>query len=209
MESSSQPNNIKVPNMDEIKDAMKNVNIGEMLRQINNNPDEAQKMMAESLSKITPDMMEKARKLAMGSQGENVRKEMQKRGVNPHELKAQFLQQQRLMRQASKSNSKEKKVVFVTKSRTVKTRTIPEDSIESYISKILKVSTPIQLSCSRLALGPLAGKTIKVWYDPEAKGKNRRSTKILGFPVGSELVIVMEEGDLTEKDFLTVEAQLV
>lgn len=52
------------------------------------------------------------------------------------------------------------------------------------------------------------GKTIKVWYDPGYPGKNKRTSKIVGFPIAGNLLIIMDEGDLTEKDFIAAESLL-
>jgi uncharacterized membrane-anchored protein YhcB (DUF1043 family) len=193
----------------DVKDMMKNMNLGEMLKRLNSNPAEVQKMMAESMSQMTPEMQEQARKMASGGQGEQLARQIQQQRVDPRALQAQMAEQKRILQgTASKQGSKDKKVIFINKNRTLKVRSIPEASISASAIMILKASSPVQLPCSRLALGPLAGKTITVWHDPEQKGKNRRTSKILGFTTGSPLLIVMEEGDLIESDFLAAEAQL-
>lgn len=197
-------------NIDQVKDALKNTNISTMMNQMAANPETVTKMMEESMSRMTPDMMEKARKMAMGGQGEHIMKEMQKRGMDPHAMRAQVLEQQRMLRGLTKSSTATKQAILITKSRQIKTRQIALDSgsIQMSAAAILKAASPVDLSCSRLARGPLAGKTIKAWYDPEQGGVNRRAKKIVGFPVGGEILIVMEEGSISEKDFLTVEKQL-
>lgn len=194
--------------LDDIKAAMANINLADMLKRVNDNPEEVQKIMAESMSKMTPDMMGQAKKMAMGGQGEKIRRAMAQQGMDPRALRAQLLEQQRMMR-ASKITEATKKAIQITTSRQAKPRTVPEGDCYATACRLLKSQGVVQLSCSRLATGPLAGKTIKVWYDTEAKGKNRRSTKILGFPVGSSLLIVMEEGDLTESDFIAAENKLI
>jgi hypothetical protein len=200
----------KIPNIGaEVKEALNDTNIATMLNRISNNPEELNKVMEESMSQMTPDMMEQARKLAMGGQGKNILNEMQRRGMDPSAMRAQLLEQQRQLKGLSaKSGDLTKKVIFITSSRQVKVRNIPTSSIQASATSLIKSTNVVELSCSRLAEGPLKGKTIKVWCDPERPGKNKRATKIMGFPVSGEILIVMEEGDLLENDFLAAEKLL-
>ena len=193
----------------DIKNVLNNTNISSVLQQMTSNSDEVGKMMEESMSRMTPDMMEQARKLATGGQGKQIIREMQKRGMDPKAMRAQIQKEKRALRgQGTKPIGETFQVILITLSRQSKSKSIPRDNINLTIGNILKCPSPVELSCSRLALGPLAGKTIKVWYDPERLGKNRRASKILGFPVGGEIVIILEGEDLTEKDFLSAEKHL-
>lgn len=187
---------------------LNNTSISAMLNRISSNPEELTKVMQESMGNVTPDMMEQAQKLAMGGQGKQIIDEMQRRGIDPHAMRAQLLEQQRNLRGLGGKSDNTKRAIFITTSRQVKTRNIPSGSASSVASSIFK-SQPVELSCSRLASGPLTGKTIKVWCNPNLPGKNKRLSKIIGFPIGGEGLIVMEEGDLLEKDFLVAEKLLV
>jgi hypothetical protein len=192
---------------EDIKDALKNTNIAAMLNQMAANPDEVTKMMEESMNHMTPEMMEQARKLAMGGQGGQIMREMKKRGLNPKALKAQLAEQQKALR-AVRVTTSTKQAILITHSKRARSRKLPHDNVSAAVGNILNCSEPVELSCSRLAQGPLAEKTIKVWYNPEATGKNRRASKIVGFSVGGEIIIVMEEGDLTEANFALAEQKL-
>ena len=206
-ETAALPKIPSIQNPDDVKEALKNTNISTILNQMAENPDEVSRMMTESMNHFTPDMMEQARKLAMGGQGDKIMKEMKKRGINPKAMKAQVSKQKKVLR-ALKTPTITKQVVLITTSRQARSRRLPLDNILPSVSNILKCSEPVELSCSRLAQGPLAGKTIKVWYNPENIGKNRRATKLVGFPVGGEIIIVMEEGDLTEEILTLAEKHL-
>ena len=198
-----------IHNPNDVKEALKNTNISAMLNQMAANPEEVNKMMEESMSRMTPEMMEQARKLAMGGQGDQIMKEMKKRGLDPRVLKAQMREQQKALRGLENKNIADtKQVVLITTSRQVKTRKLPNDNYLPNIKTILKCNDPVELSCSRLAQGPLSGKTIKVWYNPEHTGKNRRATKIVGFPIGGEIIVIVEEDNLTETNFLAAEKTL-
>lgn len=209
------------PNMPDIKEALSNTNISTMLNKMASNPEEVSKMMEQSMSQMTPEMMEQARKLAMGGQGDQIMREMQKRGMDPRAMRSQLLEQQRAIRgmgsskaaDATKQSSalsgqRTKQIILINKSRQIKVRKVPSNSVGLSAASILKTDNPVELSCSRMAQGPLSGKTIKAWYNPEDRGKNRRATKVVGFPVGGEVIVVMEEGDLTEKDFSAAEKHL-
>src|SRR5437868_4713014 len=54
----------------------------------------------------------------------------------------------------------------------------------SKISTALKCADPICISCTRLSQGPWLGVPIKIWYDSESQLKNRRASRLTGFPVG-------------------------
>lgn len=194
------------PNIaEEVKAALNNTNIATMLNRMSNNPDEVSKMMEQSMSHMTPDMMEQARKMAMGGQGQQVLQEMKRRGLDSNAIRSQFLEQQRAIRAMSANNDNTKQAVLITSSRQLKMRNIPLGSVQTAVENIIKSGEPVELSCSRLALGPLTGKTIKVWCDTSRKGKNKRLSKIVGFPVAGEGLVIMDEGDLTEKNFLAAE----
>lgn len=197
-----------ISNSNDIKETLKNTNISDMLNQMAANPEEVNKMMEDSMNQMTPEMMEQARRLAMGGQGDQIMREMQKRGIDPKAMRAQMLQQQRALRGLTrKTGDSTLEVILITTSRQAKVRKIPRDNITAAVASILKCPSPVELSCSRLAQGPLVGHTIKVWYDPERPGKNRRASKIIGFPIGGEIVIVMDD-NLTEANFIAAEKNI-
>ena len=193
----------------DIKDALNNVDISSMLNKMSDNPDEISKLMTDSMAHMTPAMMEQARKLA-GGQGEQIQRQMLKLGINPKAMQAQMKEQQKQQRALNNllgNMTCSKRVIFITASRQAKSKGVTGD-MKSFVAHLVHTDSPVELSCSRLALGPLAGNTIKLWYDPKRKGKNTRTSKIIGFPIAGEAVITMEEGDLTEEAFLAAEKLL-
>lgn len=208
-----------VPNMSEVKtnssevpnvrEVLNNANISAMLNHFSDNHEEMAKIMQESMGQVTPGMMEQARKLATGNQGQQIIREMQRRGFNPDAMRTQILEQQKAVRLANMQIGNTKRAILITATRKLKIHNVPIDLSSTSVVNIIKSSEPVEISCSRLATGGLAGKTIKVWYDPTIGGKNKRLSKIIGFPASGNGLIVMEEGDLEEKDFLTAEKLLV
>ena len=193
---------------EDVKSALNNTNIASMLSRMASNPEEIQKVMKESMGQVTPDMMEQARKLATGGQGQQILQEMQRRGFDPQAMKSQMMEQRRSMRGLGGKTEATKQAILITASRQVKIRNVSPTALQTAAGALIGTDSPVELSCSRLAAGPLQGKTIKVWCEPQRLGKNKRLSKIIGFPVSGEGLFVMEEGDLTEKDFLAAEKLL-
>jgi hypothetical protein len=198
---------IQAQNMETIKHAMANANVPEILSKISNDPGSLGQMLDASQDMMTPELIEKARKLANGGQGGQILKEMQKRGVDTDTIRDQMADQQKLMREMI-ANKPHKEVILITASRQLRSKRILSDSIEASAKRFLKAETAVELPCSRLATGTLSGKTITVWYDPLQTGKNKRASKIVGFPVGGDILIVMSDGDLNEEQFLEAEKML-
>jgi len=192
----------------DIKDALNHTNISAMLNQISGDPEKIGKLMNDSMGQVTPDMMEQARKLATGGQGAQIFSEMQRRGMDPMTMKKQLMKHKRSMMGLDSKGTGTQQCILITVTRQVKTLNIAYTSIQSAACGIFKSSSPLELSCSRMAQGPLSGKNIKMWYNPEHKGKNRRASKIAGLPIGGELLLVMESGDFTEADFTAAEKLL-
>lgn len=196
-------------NMDDVKEALKNTNLADMIAKMSGNPSEMEKMMEKSMEYMNPDLMEQARKMAASGQGDQIVREMQRRGIDPRAMKAQIMEQQRALKGlSSKSDGTSKKAVLITQSRQLKMRNIPSAAVHASAAHLVKTPNPVELSCSRMASGALTGKSIKAWYDPSRKGKNKRASKIVGFPIAGDLLVVMDDGDLELKDFVEAEKML-
>lgn len=193
------PNNIS-----DIKEALNSTNLSSVLSKMSENPGELGRVMTESMDHMTPTMRDQARKLAQSGQGDQIKREMLKLGMDPRGMQSMLKEQQRQQKSLDKlmgnvKLSNERKVVLITASRQLKVKTVPSGSIKEFVAHSTHTDNPVELSCSRLAVGPLEGKIIKLWYDPNRKGKNPRSTKIIGFPIAGEAVIVADDYDLTEE----------
>lgn len=98
---------------------------------------------------------------------------------------------------------KNKKVIYISKSRQIKQKLI-NDTSEISIQKLLKSDNLVKVSCSRLAIGPLKNKIIKIYYNPNIKIYNKLGSKIANFPISSDIVIVNENGDFTMDNYLEI-----
>jgi len=184
---------------EDIKSALNDTNLAAMLNRMANNPNELEKMIRDTKYQMTPEMMEQARKLAEGGHGDHIMKEMRRRGMDPKAMKSKLKDQQKSVKGlGAMSVEMTKKVVLITRSRKIKTKSVPTNSANVAISGLLRVEDPNVVACSRLAQGPLSGNIIKLWYDSANTTRNRLASKLAGFTVGGEIVIESEDGDVTE-----------
>jgi len=195
---------------DKVKEALNNINFSDVIDKLTSEPNEAANLIGQSAEIITPEMMEQARKYATGTQGKQIKEEMMRKGLDNKDLKAQMEQQKKLYVEANnKVKGEAKKAILITSSKIMKSKDIHVKILKSEAIKIVGSDDVLEMPCSRLATGPLLNKTIKVWYDPNRKGNNTRASKIVDFKIAGELLIVMEEGDLTENDFKLAEKLLL
>jgi hypothetical protein len=191
---------------DRVKDVLNNINFSEVIDKLTSNPNDTANLVSQSAEHMTPEMMEQARKYATGTQGKQIKEEMMRKGVDNKEMKLQMEQQKKLYIEANnKAKGESKKAIIITSSKIMKSKDIHVKILKSEAIKIIGSDNAIEISCSRLAVGPLQNKTIKVWYDPTRKGNNKRASDIVNFKIAGELLIIMEEGDLTQEDFKLAE----
>jgi hypothetical protein len=191
---------------DKVKDVLNNINFSEVIDKLTSNPNDAANLVSQSAEHMTPEMMDQARKYATGTQGKQIKEEMMRKGVDNKEMKIQMEQQKKLYIEANnKAKGEAKKAIIITSSKIMKSKDIHVKILKSEAIKIIGSDNAIEISCSRLAVGPLQNKTITVWYDPTRKGNNKRASEIVNFKIAGELLIVMEEGDLTQDDFKLAE----
>lgn len=195
---------------DRVKDVLNNINFSEVIDKLTSNPNDAANLVSQSAEHMTPEMMEQARKYATGTQGKQIKEEMMRKGVDNKEMKIQMEQQKKLYIEANnKAKGEAKKAIIITSSKIMKSKDIHVKILKSEAIKIIGSDNAIEISCSRLAVGPLQNKTITVWYDPTRKGNNKRASEIVNFKIAGELLIIMEEGDLTQDDFKLAEKLLL
>jgi len=195
---------------DKVKEVLNNINFSDVIDKLTSEPNEAANLIGQSAEIMTPEMMEQARKYATGTQGKQIKEEMTRKGLDNKDLKAQMEQQKKLYVEANnKAKGEAKKAILITSSKIMKSKDIHVKILKSEAIKIVGSDNVLEMPCSRLATGPLLNKTIKVWYDPNRKGNNTRASKIVDFKIAGELLIVMEEGDLTENDFKLAEKLLL
>ena len=193
-----------------VKEALDKVNYSEVINKIASNSDEAINLVSQSAEYMTPEMMEKAKNYANGSQGKQIKEEMNRQNINNKDMREQMAKQKKMYTEATnRAKGESKKAILITSSKIAKPKDIHPKILESEVKKIIGSDYAVEISCSRLAVGPLSGKNITVWYDPNRKGNNNRASKIVDFKIAGELLIIMAEGDLLEKDFKSAESQML
>lgn len=173
---------------------------------------EVQDMLSSfsSTDEDKPSMMEHLSSVMNTEEGKDILSSMGKSGLIPPHLKNQIQKNQHLLKNLPKPRKKQpmKNVLYISQSRVLRTKSIPVALTQTSINTLLNCKTPLELPAKALSIGPLTDKNISIWYNPTIKGKNRRATKLVGLNVGSDIVIVNNEGDLSETDFLEVEKML-
>lgn len=150
-----------------------------------------------------------ARRVVLEMPAAGLQERIRDLGVNPKEAKRDALEKMRLEKGLGATNSPKKKCISMAGNGQIKQISIVISTDENNAINIIKSGTPSASSCSRLSVGPLLGHTIYIWRNPDHKGKNKRLSKILGFPAGGEALIIMEDQDLTVEAFLVVEKIVV
>jgi hypothetical protein len=193
---------------DDIKNTFANTNISSLLEKLTKNPDELHKLLHESVDKITPDMLNNAKKMLGNEQGQQILKSLQKKGVNPNNLKSKLSSNYSKFKQLPGNKTPTRKCIMITSNRQLKIKHIPINNMSSFISNILKVDNPLSVECDRLSIDIFKDKKITLWYDNTKIGKNKRATKIAGFKIAGDMIISMTDEDLNDNDFLTIEQSL-
>lgn len=130
-------------------------------------------------------------------------------GLDQKVVKKQALDRQKQERGLKIGDLPTRKCIFMKNNSVIKIQKVVIGSEENAATHFIKSGTPIVLSCSRMSIGPLVNKRIKIWCNTEHKGRNKRLSKILGFPIGGEaLIFVDETADLTVEMFLEAEKML-
>ena len=190
---------------EQIRAAMENINVNSIISKLAADPSQA----SEALSQASPETMQLAQKMAVGSQGDKLRKAMMKKGISPNQLKAQMKNERKLQQALKpKDTGPKKKACLIGANRKIKMVDIPVKDTESVISPLFHSPHAIKMPCSRLAVGPLSNKAISVWYDPEDKRFNKRAARICGFGVGGSIIIVCETESITAGQVEGAERQL-
>lgn len=189
-------------NADMLKEAMKGTNLNTAITSLMNDPAKLSALMEESVGKMTPQMQEQAKKMASSGKIDTVMKELQRQGKSPKLLKKEMDAQHKLFKATQpKPTGPTKRIVMITSNRQLRSKTVPATDMQKTANDVMKVSTAIGLACSRLAVGPFYNKTVTIWYDEKNPTKNKRASKLLGYSIGGDVMIVVDECDIEETEF--------
>jgi hypothetical protein len=85
----------------------------------------------------------------------------------------------------------QRKVVYITASRQIKSKSVPVASLTETIRKVTMTD-----EFSPLSHTLYGGKVVDAYYCPTIKSKNRLASQILGKDVGGDVLLVWSQGDL-------------
>lgn len=187
------------------------VDINDILKQCRQNP----KALLDTITGagIDNDMIEKILDM-MGENGKVLRSEMRNLNITsdnimehmnktlkthqkiPNKLPSKM--SKNLQPKIPVSDKKDTKILFLTKTRVAKVKTLPSFQIKKYIFKLIRCENPLQEKLPRFCDADLT-----VWYDPQNRSKNKRASKLLGKFVGGEIVITSSDPSIFTLSFLT------
>lgn len=196
-------------NLDGLLGALKDADLSSMMGKIGSNPDEIKEMVNGHLRDMPPEMVQKIKAMATSGQADGILKELASKGVDKDQI------MELIDTHASKGGLKVpppkdvRLAVLVTQSRQLKAKKLNAMNVTAGVLQVLRCTEPRHITCDRIAVGPLAGKKVQVWFDPAVKAGNRRAIKILSRPIGGDVLFLLDDEDLSVADFTTAEAMAV
>jgi len=158
-----------------------------------------------------PKMRQVLTNLSQSDQGKKILEKMRQTGVNPTKVRADLKKQEkeanRMKRlETPKDERLRYQALLITRSRKVKPISLPINAGLVDIKPLFPSSASvIELACSRLAIGPLAGKMVKIFYDQADQTVNKRTKRLVGYKIGGDLLVVVSGHQMTEKELERIE----
>ena len=182
----------------------------EVLQRIASDPERMSQMASQAANSMTPDAMDQIRQMTgnAGTQNalnEKLQEAMGKKNMKRSKIRKMQKQVKKEMAAANRREGDKMKIVNITSSRQMKERTIFADDYQKDIYKLLKCVTTDCIDCPSLSVGPLEGKEVKVYFDRDAKTKNKRLTRMTGYVIHGQAFFVVEGEDLTVEDLTAAE----
>lgn len=186
----------------------------QMLSQISENPEKYAEIVQNMISD-NPEMAQNIQNMVQKSGPNiqnNIRKDLrQKLRKNMRSNRKGFRQisknARRAVDQSRQNNSGSKidfiNIVIITSSRKFKACKIDKSKIYAEAQRLIKRGISSEKS-DHLSIGPLSGKAVYVIYGSGTKG-NRRATRIFGKPMGGDVVVFVQDHDLSIQELTAVE----
>lgn len=182
----------------------------EVLQRIASDPERMSEMAGQAANRMSPETMAQMRQL-YGNAGtqtalnERLKEAMNNKNMKRSQIRKLQKQAKKEMAAANKREGDKMKIVQVTSSRQMKERTIYADDYQKDIYRMLKCMTTDCIDCPSLSVGPLEGREVKVYFDRDAKTKNKRLTRMTGYVINGQAFFVTEDEDLTTADLAAAE----
>lgn len=177
--------------------------IPQVMQKLSANPDKMSGLIEKVLPHTTSDMMAKAKKMVQSGQGQQLVKQMQRRGYDPHKFKQKAKAHMNTIE--STAQKKEpvpcRKAIFISINKKVKSKDIPINNINGTINTLIKTDTPSKLPVSILAIGEWKGLNLICYCNPNDGGKNDIMSKVLDSSIMGDVLILCTSKDLMVEDF--------
>jgi len=186
--------------------------ITKMLGKLGENPELMGDVMEKIPNVISPDMIDQVKKMFPGGpQGQSAEKmlaQLTQNGIDPQVMRSQMVQKQNKAKGMVAHNDTTQTVVILTIQKQLKIREFSKNDLFTAAITNLKVPTVDNLKdieCGMMCQGLFKNKKVRIFYNPNDKTVNKRAKKLVGFPIGGDVIFYLENENLSEADFLTVE----
>lgn len=115
--------------------------------------------------------------------------------------------QKQMKKQESLLNPKQiqKNAVMITLNRKIKNVKLNSKNIEESIKKLIKPNELAEIKLPNFSIGKFENINIKLWYDPSLGGVNKKISRLLGYNISGDVILVCDGQDFTDNDFLYIE----
>ena len=157
-------------------------------------------------SGVLRDAANEAMHMVKTNEGEKLSKTVNKKGVTRSKMMREYKVMKKNMKQEeAPPPSLPRTIIIVSENRQLTEKVVSLVTIKEDIKKILKCQEPIEVTAPLLSEGHLSGKDIKIWYDSNNKGRNRKLSKLAGIRCGGAGIIVCYTDDLTSDGIKFIE----
>ena len=99
----------------------------------------------------------------------------------------------------------QKNAVMITFNRKIKNIKLNTKNIEESIKKLIKPNELAEIKVPNFSVGKFENINIKIWYDPSLGGVNKKISRLLGYNISGDVIILCDNQDFTSNDFLYIE----
>jgi hypothetical protein len=189
----------------QLKELLGNQSINkDVMRKFVDNPESMIQMGNVISRNINPNIMEKAKKMAMGDEGKKIQQSFAKKGISVNQLKKMAKNSDLGALERKQNNAKKSTVLLITAGRNVKEKEIYSEDIDKSLITIFKNENVSTIECPQFSIGKLSDKNLFLAY-VESKSINKRIKKLVQKDIGGDVILFQKEGDLKKNDLIYLE----
>jgi hypothetical protein len=192
----------------QLKELLGNTSINnDVMRKFVDNPQSMMQMGKLISGNVNPNIMEMAKKRAMGEEGKKIQQSFAKSGISVNQLKKMAKNSDFGALERKQNNAKKSTVILITSGRSAKEKEIYSEDIHKSLIAIFKNENVNIIECPELSIGRLADKNFFLGY-VESKNTNKRIKKFLQRNIGGDVILFLREGNLKINDLTYLEANV-